>query len=448
MRMQHSAISVQRSAIGAMFMVSRRAFSLVEVLLAIFILGIGVISIAALFPAGIAQQRLSVDDMSGAAVVNSAMDIIRSKVKAEDFGTFDEFDDPSTSPAFPLPPRPTVPGDWSWLRPAVLMDDDPNTTTSIPGNSTTPPPYIDTGAIDIFSWYRVSQGGNAPVRSAMEFPSGVPDSQPRLFGVPYSRAKYGNVPPRIIINQEERYYPMTGRMYTKSIEAARPQFVWDCAFRRFGGRILVSIFVYRVSIPGGGTAPNYRVAVDGNSGLTPPLPVWLNLVRDPASHSSPPEYAAGGAWDSGYGLQAPADSANRAIVLGTRAGTRYNVEDARQAWQNPRQWLIDQNNNVHRVVGQSRLDYDTSAGDVNVELTRSVIPVMGWKKNGMVLQAGPTRPTFSQYYYEQPNAVNLPLIAPYNDWVHDDVVTDIWYIPMTDPNGITLTPVYAAVKEL
>ena len=46
---------------------SRRslAFSLIEVLLGVFILGVGVIAIAALFPAGIAKQRQSVDDTIG-----------------------------------------------------------------------------------------------------------------------------------------------------------------------------------------------------------------------------------------------------------------------------------------------------------------------------------------------------------------------------------------------
>ena len=36
--------------------------------MAIFILGIGIISIAALFPAGIAQQRRSLDDVTGPVV--------------------------------------------------------------------------------------------------------------------------------------------------------------------------------------------------------------------------------------------------------------------------------------------------------------------------------------------------------------------------------------------
>ena len=35
----------------------RLGFSLIELLLAIFILGVGVISVAAVFPAGIIQQR-------------------------------------------------------------------------------------------------------------------------------------------------------------------------------------------------------------------------------------------------------------------------------------------------------------------------------------------------------------------------------------------------------
>src|SRR4030095_6691224 len=57
-----------------------RAFSLIEVLLAIFILGVGVISIAALFPAGIAQQRASVDDIIGPTVANNALSLLRTKL--------------------------------------------------------------------------------------------------------------------------------------------------------------------------------------------------------------------------------------------------------------------------------------------------------------------------------------------------------------------------------
>ncbi|MCH7879412.1 MAG: hypothetical protein IH914_08890, partial [candidate division Zixibacteria bacterium] len=50
----------------------RLGFSLVEVLLAIFILGLGIISIVSLFPAGIAQQRQSVDDIIGPIVPQNA----------------------------------------------------------------------------------------------------------------------------------------------------------------------------------------------------------------------------------------------------------------------------------------------------------------------------------------------------------------------------------------
>src|SRR5262245_25735142 len=71
--------------------IRRRAFSLIEVLLAIFILGVGVISIAALFPAGIAQQRQSVDDIMGPTVANNALSILRNKIRPEDFGSLDDF---------------------------------------------------------------------------------------------------------------------------------------------------------------------------------------------------------------------------------------------------------------------------------------------------------------------------------------------------------------------
>ena len=59
--------------------VASRGFSLVEMLLAVFILGIGVISIAALFPAGIVLQRQANDDILGPVVAKNAFAVIRSK---------------------------------------------------------------------------------------------------------------------------------------------------------------------------------------------------------------------------------------------------------------------------------------------------------------------------------------------------------------------------------
>ena len=46
----------------------RRGFSLIELLLAIFILGVGIISVAAVFPAGIIQQRRTQDDVLGPVI--------------------------------------------------------------------------------------------------------------------------------------------------------------------------------------------------------------------------------------------------------------------------------------------------------------------------------------------------------------------------------------------
>ena len=69
----------------------RRAFSLIELLLSVFILAIGIISVSALFPAGIAQQQQTADDQLGPVVAEQALGLLRSRVKSEDFGTLEEF---------------------------------------------------------------------------------------------------------------------------------------------------------------------------------------------------------------------------------------------------------------------------------------------------------------------------------------------------------------------
>ena len=69
-----------------------RAFSLIELLLSVFILAIGIISVSALFPAGIAQQAQTADDQLGPVVAEQAPALMNqfSQVLAaeNDFGGY------------------------------------------------------------------------------------------------------------------------------------------------------------------------------------------------------------------------------------------------------------------------------------------------------------------------------------------------------------------------
>lgn len=187
-----------------------RGFSLTEVLMAIFVLGIGILSIASLFPAGIAQQRQSVDDITGPIVADNALSMIRTRVQKDDFGSpywyQHNFDEPVTGQL----------GDWDWRAPVYAIDGD-----------------LNESGIEIF----------------VERPNFDQ-------GVPYNTNKWDQVPFRPIM-QTERYYPQDS--------STAPQYVWDCMFRRANGRIQVGIFVYQASIPGGGRAyynvPNFNSTV-------------------------------------------------------------------------------------------------------------------------------------------------------------------------------------------
>ena len=383
----------------------RRAFSLIEVLLAIFILGVGVISIAALFPAGIAQQRQSNDDISGPIVADNAMAIIRSKIRADDFGTYEEFG----TPALPVfAPRYTIPGDWTWLRPGFIFADDPATNA-----------VNETGAIDIFSGTNAFTGSGS-IEYATEWDGGYTNTVPLLKGIPWNKQAFGNVPPRFLFTRQERYYPMMSQY--GALDQGRPQYVWDCMFRRFQGKILVAIFVYRVTVPGGGNAL-YSVAQNGPgmSHHVPPLPIWMDLTLP---MSAP--YFADGPWTTDGPDNDYTTVNDNAIVRGNASGIPLDVEVGPQGWEEPRQWILDQNNNVHRVLAVSRQN-DALAKPVDVELTRPL----------------PGVPPLSVMYVP-PAPPNPPR----------SVISDIWYLPLRDyetdgtTTRFTLTPVYVTVKEL
>jgi hypothetical protein len=363
-RGQRSAVTLASSPRIHRIVNAHRAFSLVEVLLAIFILGVGVISIAALFPAGIAQQRMSADDITGPTVANNALAIIRSKLSPDDFGVW---------PNPPLTGVPGVTGDTLWLRPAFTFGAQPSESEiNI---------FLDGDTATEINFY-----------NTMKYPNGMPD---------------------IRFNQGERYYPMTPlknrgdstQGFADGVNS-KPQYVWDCMFRKFQGKVLVAIFVYRVNLPGGGSATYRPAAAQAPLHTLPPVPVNYVLAGTPAVPPTP-----GNPGSPGHG-GAPWPVGVSVVTGSTQAGP-YNPDRPEEAWEEPRQWILDQNNNIHRIVGNFR-----EGADLRVEFARA-IPRMA--AIASTIPAG-----------------NLPAGS----------VNRIWYMPLRDQNGVSITPVYLTVKEL
>ena len=142
----------------------RRGFSLVELLLSIFILGIGAIAISAIFPAGIIQQQQSTDDVIGPIVAQNALGVLRSKLDQEDFGTFEQFgiflteNLPNGEDVASVPVESPAPGDWTWMRPSYVLRG--GVTQQSPPANLNPDPLH--GAMDVF--------GLRHTRSLMNFP--------------------------------------------------------------------------------------------------------------------------------------------------------------------------------------------------------------------------------------------------------------------------------------
>ncbi len=394
-----------------MMKTSKRGFSLIEMLLAIFILGIGIISIATLFPAGIAQQQKSTDDIIGPIIARNAMTLIRSRVSQDDFGGSEQFES-RWSPelcglanAGSINPWPTICGDWMWRRPAMV-------TTNY-GDDDTVEDVRLRGAIDLFA-LRTSDPGGIGVSDVLveEWTDqmGVP-------GLPYNREKYQDIldpvdgsfvslnPPIKRILASERQYPM---WYGAEADRPEAQYYWDCMFRRYEGRMLVAVFVYRVIDP----SQTGKFTVD-TSGLTAPdWPRRVNLQTESSTNS----------WHGAQGGD---------VLTGSELD---NPTNAASQWQYPGQWIVDQNGNVHTVQrGRRRANDDTP---VRLTAVPAELPVFE------ALQ-GSGDPGVNVNWWDK----TLPQ-APYGGFIQYGVVTDIWFTPTKDAQGRKIIPVFATVQEL
>jgi prepilin-type N-terminal cleavage/methylation domain-containing protein len=456
----------------------QRGFSLAEMLLAVFILAIGVISIAALFPAGIALQRQAADDTVGPIVAKNAFATIRAKLSQEDFGSFQDFGVPvqyvpGQGPIGTIRPAGgtdigQLSGDWGWMRPSFYT----NATAAGDANL---------GTIDIFSANTTRTAGFSLAARltpagpwATEMPSGVDVGGITipLYGIPYNRAKYplydiaaadpsavpGNLDlqallePNFTFTQAERSYPQG-----LSVAGTTPVYHWDCMFRRNGGRVQVAVFVYRVAAPGGETRP-YKTAgltaaiISGAptppagtfdaTTLTPPIPA-LYLAPPPAGSTSWPlraDLTPSPALPTGYATLGYSIPPQADEIFGTHRGTPFAPDKIWDDWQLPNSWWIDNNGTVHKVLNGRTRQGPTSSAAVNepgqgpVKLQRPIPIAPNSPTNGF----DPT-PTVSGSYPRDPQ---LRPIGP-NGWIQG-----IWFVPQRDARGNILTPVFAAVEEL
>lgn len=408
----------------------RRGFSLVELLLAVFILAIGLISIGALFPAAIFQQRLSTDDATGPVVADNAFATLRAKLRPEMFGTVEEMVD-FFGVNLPVGLAPSGSfnqglvtsgdwiiqwGDWEWRRPAFFLNDGGSTIPVGTGVNT----LIPRGSIAVFRNANINTWG--PNVTASEVPWNVgavgvnPGGDPFApFANPPVVSTWGNAPQPIIFRPEERAYPLIS---AESLNAsnARPAYRWEVMFRRFQGRILAAVFVFRVGRQGGEVAAYQPAAnVAPLDPQLPPIPVRVQAPVPLGGVPSSFQLGSFAPWIAG-GPDLNLNTFNdNARIPGTQSGSPFDAADPRYGWQATGQWILDQNNNVHRVLRGRRVGSDDWV------LLSKPIPLL---------------PDAFPYI----RRVNTPAELP--------PVLGAWFLPATDANGNSLTPIYVTVKEL
>ena len=302
-----------------------RGFSLIELLMSIMILAIGLISVAALFPAGIVQQQRAKDDIEGPAVAQSALGVIRSKISQEDFGDWTDFwtsnqvdqlfidGTLNNSPAYYLQE-----GDWCWMRPAVA-------DATVLGDDT-----YD-GTVDVFNWLGYNYGPDATVTdmaSDDDFyryclslnlnPQSEGYSQP--LGIPYALDLDDPEPPKALFDAKDRRWP------PEDGSGRKPKYFWDFMLCRQGESVYVTVYVYRIVGPRG-DIENWRVRpadIDSSRQLAVPLMQQLNLP-----------------WAAGDGV------GTNGALPGTDAD--FDPVDPTQSWQYPDQWIVDNIGSIHSV---------------------------------------------------------------------------------------------------
>ena len=362
---------------------TRRGFSLIELLMAIFILGIGLISIAALFPAGILLQQRGEDELNGPIVAAHAIELIRNRLSPDDFGSWWDLHDAQVEylewyhgvgggseqddmvigklgiDSCCQPAAWMDHESWPWLRPAMVTK-----SVGVSG------PYKP-GTLDVFNSLgfedrpdtpMIGEGnGSHPYQKFLSFRIGDYSWDRERLGIPFhprhivTEDNYGiriDPPvlsvPRVLITPEERSWPQPDAV------GIQPKYYWDCAFRRTGSEVQVAIFVYRAERESLSQIPWTPGPInrEGVPGYFMPVP-W------------PVDLGGCSNVDNGHGFDRWAVGAKEGPddFFGTSVTNFLTGTDNPDfGWMLPGQWLVDQRGDVHRVASGRNSSQESNPG--------------------------------------------------------------------------------------
>lgn len=436
----------------------RRGFSLIELLMAIFILGIGLISIASLLPAGIVLQQRAEDELMGPLVASDALGLLRSRLEPGDFGSWWDFYDAqqdyfrergedSTADGLAsgtigklfnarhMQPAAWLAHDvWPWQRPAVV--------TSASDSSA---PAASPGTLDVFN--SLAYEGLAESVGEHTLPAGHPwrrfqffdpqDTSQTAKGIPFDL--FHRSIPRVLITPEERSWPRP------DVSGRRPKYFWECAFRKVGEEVQVAIFVYRVkgsslSVPQWRPGP-IQDSTSESGGLVP----LLHMV-DLADASLPFE-----PWTVGLDGR-HVDTR----IGGATAGDQHEQTDRNWDWQRNNQYLLDQYGTIHRVLAGRKdvgstltLTAPVPAPVVSAQLDRLDLDQDSALDDPQMFTASTVLPAGSMALMSRTVDFPAGLMHPNSDL---PVVDRLWYLPLHIESagglGYELIPVYVTVANL
>ncbi|MCC5822614.1 MAG: prepilin-type N-terminal cleavage/methylation domain-containing protein [Phycisphaerales bacterium] len=224
----------------------KRAFSLIEVLIAILVLALGLLGLGAIFPAVISEQRRAFDSISGETVAKIAEDILRS-------GTVVNTSD---------------------LRGPDLGRVE--RVQAIGGDGLGRPTQIHSAIQFEYIWVMDDfvQIDGAPVN----WPANAPVPGARSFNDFLTGAWWANTRAPGGQAQRQQILPVSARLHPQPYSGAEPRFVWDAVARRHpSGSVQIGVFVRRIDdrirVPSGVTLSD---VLTGNN--TPfQLPLALDI---------------------------------------------------------------------------------------------------------------------------------------------------------------------------